>query len=35
MKNYVKGYVHIPTGSNVSFRTTWLERRVTGYRVIG
>ena len=24
MKTYVQGYVHIPTGSNVSFRTTWL-----------
>ena len=25
MKNYVKGYVHIPTGSNISFRETWLD----------
>jgi hypothetical protein len=25
MKDYVQGYVHIPTGSNASFRTTWLE----------
>jgi peptide/nickel transport system substrate-binding protein len=25
MKANVKGYVHIPTGSNISFRTTWLE----------
>ena len=26
MKDYVQGYVHIPTGSNASFRTTWLSR---------
>jgi peptide/nickel transport system substrate-binding protein len=25
MKTYVKGYVHIPTGSNIAFRQTWLE----------
>jgi peptide/nickel transport system substrate-binding protein len=25
MKTNVKGYVHIPTGSNIAFRTTWLE----------
>ena len=25
MKANVKGYVHIPTGSNISFRMTWLE----------
>jgi len=25
MKDYVQGYVHIPTGSNASFRTTWLS----------
>ncbi len=25
MKTNVKGYVHIPTGSNISFRTTWIE----------
>src|SRR5918993_18867 len=25
MKTNVKGYVHIPTGSNISFRTTWLS----------
>ena len=24
MKDHVQGYVHIPTGSNASFRTTWL-----------
>jgi peptide/nickel transport system substrate-binding protein len=27
MKDYVQGYVHIPTGSNASFRTTWLSER--------
>jgi peptide/nickel transport system substrate-binding protein len=26
MKTDVKGYVHIPTGSNISFRETWLDR---------
>src|SRR5215211_7663398 len=26
MKDYVRGYVHIPTGSNASFRTTWLSQ---------
>jgi len=26
MKDYVQGYVHIPTGSNASFRTTWIEQ---------
>jgi len=26
MKSYVQGYIHIPTGSNASFRTTWLEK---------
>ena len=26
MRNDVKGYVHIPTGSNVAFRETWLDR---------
>jgi len=25
MRNNVKGYVHIPTGSNASFRETWLD----------
>ena len=25
MRNNVKGYVHIPTGSNASFRETWIE----------
>jgi peptide/nickel transport system substrate-binding protein len=25
MKTNVKGYVHIPTGSNASFRETWIE----------
>ncbi|HEX2282093.1 MAG TPA: ABC transporter substrate-binding protein, partial [Thermomicrobiales bacterium] len=25
MKTNVKGYVHIPTGSNIAFRTTWIE----------
>jgi len=25
MKDYVQGYVHIPTGSNASFRTTWIS----------
>jgi peptide/nickel transport system substrate-binding protein len=25
MKEYVQGYVHIPNGSNISFRTTWLS----------
>ena len=25
MKSHVKGYVHIPTGSNAAFRTTWLD----------
>jgi peptide/nickel transport system substrate-binding protein len=25
MKTTVKGYVHIPTGSNIAFRTTWIE----------
>jgi peptide/nickel transport system substrate-binding protein len=25
MKTNVKGYVHIPTGSNIAFRTTWLS----------
>jgi peptide/nickel transport system substrate-binding protein len=25
MKDYVQGYVHIPNGSNISFRTTWLS----------
>jgi peptide/nickel transport system substrate-binding protein len=24
MKDHVQGYVHIPTGSNASFRTTWI-----------
>jgi peptide/nickel transport system substrate-binding protein len=24
MKEHVQGYVHIPTGSNASFRTTWI-----------
>jgi peptide/nickel transport system substrate-binding protein len=24
MKDYVQGYVHIPTGSNAAFRTTWI-----------
>ena len=24
MKDYVQGYVHIPTGSNIAFRTTWI-----------
>lgn len=26
MKSYVKGYVHIPTGSNIAFKTTWLDK---------
>jgi peptide/nickel transport system substrate-binding protein len=26
MKTNVQGYVHIPTGSNASFRTTWLSQ---------
>jgi peptide/nickel transport system substrate-binding protein len=26
MKDYVKGYVHIATGSNVSFKETWLDQ---------
>jgi peptide/nickel transport system substrate-binding protein len=26
MKTYVKGYVHIPTGSNRSIRSVWLEQ---------
>jgi peptide/nickel transport system substrate-binding protein len=26
MKDYVKGYVHIPTGSNVSLKDTWLDQ---------
>ena len=26
MKTYVKGYEHIPTGSNLAFRKTWLDR---------
>ena len=26
MKTDVKGYVHIPTGSNLSLRETWLDR---------
>src|SRR5215212_3167364 len=26
MKSNVQGYVHIPTGSNASFRTTWLDQ---------
>ena len=25
MKEYVQGYVHIPTGSNAAFRRTWIE----------
>jgi peptide/nickel transport system substrate-binding protein len=25
MKSYVKGYTHIPTGSNIAFRETWLD----------
>ena len=25
MRNNVKGYVHIPTGSNIAFRETWIE----------
>jgi peptide/nickel transport system substrate-binding protein len=25
MRNNVKGYVHIPTGSNAAFRETWIE----------
>ncbi len=24
MKDYVQGYVHMPTGSNIAFRTTWI-----------
>jgi ABC-type transport system substrate-binding protein len=27
MKTYVKGYVHIPTGSNRSIREVWLEQQ--------
>lgn len=27
MKNYVKGYVHIPTGSNRSIRSVWLDQQ--------
>jgi peptide/nickel transport system substrate-binding protein len=26
MKTYVKGYTHIPTGSNIAFRETWLDQ---------
>lgn len=26
MKNYVKGYVHIPTGSNISIKEAWLDK---------
>lgn len=26
MKSYVEGYVHIPTGSNIAFRETWLNQ---------
>lgn len=26
MKSYVKGYYHIPTGSNVALRQTWLDK---------
>ena len=26
MRADVKGYVHIPTGSNIAFRETWLDR---------
>jgi hypothetical protein len=26
MKDYVEGYVHIPTGSNISFRESWLNQ---------
>jgi peptide/nickel transport system substrate-binding protein len=26
MKDYVKGYVHIPTGSNISLKETWLDQ---------
>ena len=26
MRNNVKGYVHIPTGSNIAFRETWIEQ---------
>jgi peptide/nickel transport system substrate-binding protein len=26
MKSYVKGYTHIPTGSNIAFRETWLDQ---------
>ena len=25
MRNNVKGYTHIPTGSNIAFRETWIE----------
>jgi peptide/nickel transport system substrate-binding protein len=26
MKTYVKGYVHIPTGTNIALRDTWLDK---------
>lgn len=26
MKSYVKGYVHIPTGSNISLKEVWLDK---------
>jgi peptide/nickel transport system substrate-binding protein len=26
MRNYVKGYYHIPTGSNIALRQTWLDK---------
>lgn len=26
MENYVKGYVHIPTGTNISIREVWLDK---------
>jgi peptide/nickel transport system substrate-binding protein len=26
MKTYVKGYTHIPTGTNIALRNTWLDR---------
>jgi len=26
MKTYVRGYTHIPTGSNIALRETWLNK---------
>ena len=33
MKTDVKGYVHIPTGSNIAFRETWLDAVRVGCRM--